>query len=735
MTKRHALLLLAVTMAVLLPARLSAQVRGQVTDAASGDPIAGAVVWLRGATTHVTSSTGDGAYAFDAIAPGSYCIRVDSPGYAQANVCIAVSHGAHIIVDLPLAARPLTIAPIVVTGRRGATHSVDGNAGDSVRATIAGGSLALPGTRTAALAAAQLSDLAHMPSSDPTGGGRPHALYVWGSSADRGRVLLDGASLNAPLHLGALLPPLDPAIVATANMHSGGISPRYDGGTSYVMDFTTRAASRPAAAWGELDLLAGRIGAEAVLGERVGVIMSARRVNDEVIDGLVSSDFGYGYADGIARADIALGTNAGIHVTGLMTRESVRIPRDLASDRASWSNRAATAEWRHEDGDDARSAGVSISRGIADLPLLSAVGGHLEASLDRVNGTAERRWRRGDIVWHAGAELEHLTFRRRSRATQDPITGETGRIECTAALPCSHSRTTLAAAFAEASITPASHIQLSIGTRAMYDVDAGRIHMLPRAALIVLPSPHYAVTLSGGRFSQPYVTETPLATGDAEVDLPIDVAVARALHLELDVARHAGGSHIRAGVHVRRHARVEPAARTRTVPGADVSLEQTLPVGLLRLAYSISGGSELAYDETISRSRQQLLTVGWSGSAGRWSADLNAAYGSGLPLTSIVLEQPVDAEIVLQPTRPSYPGREMHTASSGRSYLRVDASIGAEWRLGASGTARLMPYVRIINALGQRESLFFFQDGDVTHPPRSLAALPAVPMIGVRWQF
>src|SRR5690606_14635626 len=116
------------------------------------------------------------------------------------------------------AVKPLTIAPLVVTSRRGATQRVDGSVRDSLRAAIAGGDLALPGTRAATLAAAQLGDLTHMPSSDPTGGGRPHTLYVWGSSADRGRVLLDGASLNAPLHLGALLPPLDPAIVATANM-------------------------------------------------------------------------------------------------------------------------------------------------------------------------------------------------------------------------------------------------------------------------------------------------------------------------------------------------------------------------------------------------------------------------------------------------------------------------------------------------------------------------------------
>jgi hypothetical protein len=111
--------------------------------------------------------------------------------------------------------------------------------------------------------------------------------------------------------------------------------------------------------------------------------------------------------------------------------------------------------------------------------------------------------------------------------------------------------------------------------------------------------------------------------------------------------------------------------------------------------------------------------------------DVNAAYGSGLPLTSIVLEQPIDTEVV-QPPSPYVGGTDNR---SSRSYLRLDASLGLEWRLGRNDHIRILPYARIINALGQRESLFYFQDRDASTPPRSLAALPAVPMIGLRWQF
>lgn len=738
MTHVRALLPALVFIAVgFVPVPVDAQVRGQVTDSSTGDPVEGALVWLVGSTIHLARSASDGDYEFTDAPAGSYCIRVDSPGYDATSVCISVSAGASIVVDLPLTIKPVVIAPLVVSGRRAAVRGDASIDSDSVPTPVAVLELAFPATRANRLAAAQLGDLTHAPASDPAGGGRRHALYVWGSSAERGRVLLDGATLNAPLHLGALLPPLDPAIVGGADVHSGGISPRYDGGTSYIMDFSTRPAARRSGVWGELDLLAGRIGAETPIGDRAGVVLSARRVNDEIIDGIVSSKFGYGYADALARADIELSDESGVHATLLTTREAVNIPRDLAEDRASWKNHAATLQWRRDRSDGTRTATLAASRGVADLPLLSAIGGHLEASLDRLSGMAERHWRSDALFWTVGAELEHLLFRRRSRALQDPVTGERGVIECTATLPCSHARATFASGFGEMSMTAWKGVQARVGARAMYDMDAERVHIMPRASVTMLPSQQYSITIAAGRFSQPYVRRTQLGTGVVRLDLPIAVDVARATHLEIGIARHSNASYIRAGAYLRHHDRVEPTGHARTVPGADLSIEQSTRLGTVSIAYSISdaAGPTASAGESGTRAArpQQLATVGFRGNVGRWQMEVNTAYGAGLPLTSIVLEHPGDTEMGLQPSTPVQIGHAADQLRSGGSYLRVDASVGAEWRIG--DVMRVTPYARIVNALGQRESLFYFQGRDGTEAARGLARLPAIPVVGVRWQF
>src|SRR5690606_33031598 len=97
----------------------------------------------------------------------------------------------------------------------------------------------------------------------PDGGRNAHVLYIWGSSGERGRVLIDGASLNGPLHLGGMLPPVDPELLSAAELRSGGVSPRHDGGTTYVMDFATRPARADGMrVSGEADLLTGRVAFE-----------------------------------------------------------------------------------------------------------------------------------------------------------------------------------------------------------------------------------------------------------------------------------------------------------------------------------------------------------------------------------------------------------------------------------------------------------------------------------------
>jgi hypothetical protein len=102
-----------------------------------------------------------------------------------------------------------------------------------------------------------------------------------------------------------------------------------------------------------------------------------------------------------------------------------------------------------------------------------------------------------------------------------------------------------------------------------------------------------------------------------------------------------------------------------------------------------------------------------------------------------VLESPAVEEDGSQPQSALQPGATGDPARSGHAWLRVDARIGAEWQLGSGDrTIRIMPFARIVNALSQRDALFYFQDDDeIGQPPTALARIPAVPVIGLRWTF
>jgi hypothetical protein len=719
-----------------------AQVRGRVLDAQSGDGVEGAYVRLTGrAVDRVATTASDGAYAFAGLVAGEYRLHIVHPGYDSASVRIAIGEGREALLDVPLTLRPVPVARIVVASERGTTP-LPASSDSAARAPVAPahGARATLGPQSAsALADMVAADLAREPPPDREGGRRPHVLYIWGSSAERGRVMLDGASLNAPLHLGAMLPPIDPDLLATAELRSGGISPRFDGGTTHIMDFTTRPGS-PAArrVWGEADLLVGRFGGELPIGASAAVIGSVRRVNDEIVDLLLGRPFGYAYADALVRADAGLGRAGHVQATVLATREGVRIPRDLDTDEAAWRNLAIAAVWRDGIGDaERRSLHASFSRGIADLPLLSAPGGRAAAALDRYAKTAQQRWSLGDHAGILGVELEHLRFDRQGRADSEPtLPPQNGPVQCTASLPCLAAAASGIAAFAETAWQPVHGVAARAGIRLAHGPGDGGVHVLPRFAATKLLGGSSAITLSAGRFSQAYAALPDDA--DAQVDPPnrpaeIDVAVAtaRATHIELNVTRRATRTAFAASAFVRHHEPGDDGAAGFVTPGFDLSW------GVRAAGLNVSLGYSAVHSGAALDGRQlhQLAAVGLGANRGAFRFNVSGAYGNGLPLTPIVLER------AAQPP-PSWATADAGSVTAARStlparaFVRVDAAAGAEWRPRWNGREiSIVPYMKLVNALGQRDALFYYHEAGSIGEPRPLGALPAVPVIGVRWQF
>jgi hypothetical protein len=579
---------------------------------------------------------------------------------------------------------------------------------------------------------------------EPDGSRNAHVLYIWGSNGERGRVLIDGAALNGPLHLGGMLPPVDPELLSAAELRSGGVSPRHDGGTTYVMDFATRPARTDGVhVSGEADLLTGRLAVETPLGSRGGVIVGARRVNHELVDRLLGRPFGYGYGDVLARGDYAFGERGRLQGTFFTTHESIDIPRDLGQDEASWRNIAAAVAW-HATGPGAfRTARASYGRGTADLPLLSAPDGHLRATVERFAAAAERTWDIGGTTGIVGAEVEHLRYDRISGAASDPTVPISLAVQCTQSLPCAKAASTGFAAFGETTWRVGGSWSARAGVRVAYEDAKPSVQLLPRIALTGLIGEQGLVTISAGRFSQPYVgtpaaNQGPETGGDPPLTLDNTTVVhAHATHVEINAVRRGGRTSLSATAFLRRHDAQPAGAEARATPGVDLSWTYDAGDFSTSLGYSFARSPVVILAGDSVRNRH-LVAAGIGASRGPFVLQASAAYGAGLPLASLVLEHPDQIGERIRADAPTITGGNTvpERTRPPRNFLRLDASLGAELRFRTGGRdALLTPYVKIMNALSDREALFYYHEAQIGGEPRPLATLPAIPVFGIRWAF
>lgn len=91
-------------------------IQGKVTDAATGDALPGATVYLRG-TSLGASTDLDGNFSVSGIPHGSYTVRVSYVGYRTLNVKIAVAAGQTIKEDFKLEAVGIKGKTVVVTAQ------------------------------------------------------------------------------------------------------------------------------------------------------------------------------------------------------------------------------------------------------------------------------------------------------------------------------------------------------------------------------------------------------------------------------------------------------------------------------------------------------------------------------------------------------------------------------------------------------------------------------------------
>ena len=98
-------------------AEATAVISGKVTDAASGQPIAGAMAIIDG-TTMGAVSDGEGRFAIQRLSPGSYTVRVSMISFSSFTSPVTLREGENAQLDVILSEEPRTLDNIIITSTR-----------------------------------------------------------------------------------------------------------------------------------------------------------------------------------------------------------------------------------------------------------------------------------------------------------------------------------------------------------------------------------------------------------------------------------------------------------------------------------------------------------------------------------------------------------------------------------------------------------------------------------------
>lgn len=701
----------------------------------------------------------EGRYRITGLEGGSVTVQASYLGYDPAEVEVVLPAEGVVRLDLEMTHRPLKLPGLVVEGERFAVPQPAEGMPETI--TTASTLVRLRALEASpGMSEAGLTEVVGRQDGEPPD--PPGALYMRGSTEDLKLVLLDGAPVYTPFHLGGLLQSFDGAVLGGARYHVGGAPAQYDGGLSYVLDLRTRSPRRDRTrARAAVDIMSVGGSAEGPLGDAAGALLSSRHLHG--LGGVIAGGDGspYGYSDALARFEAdAVGR---LELTVFANRESVflDLPDSLglpSGQDASWGNTAVSVAWETELGSALLRIGAAESRYTAELPVrespvIGSGDGDVETTFLATGRTDRSRFtvdasRPGDAgLLHLGLTMDRL----------DLWYGARGR----GSVPARGAHGTTVGIYADGTRGLARELTLRWGARLdRFQTDPGIGHRSTdvrgalRLALAWGLAPDALLTLAAGRYHQLVRrsdADLELGTGDAiQVgtgsgrSAPL-LSVATADHLVASLDQRIGED-VRLGT--------ELFFKTfEGVPGVGTGRLTSSGVDLrvLREGQRVTGwlGYSLAWfweGSTGDQGRtgfsgRHLLSSGVEAELpGPLGLDLRMAFSDGLPLTQVA---PVDSRDEIQSISETHDVEEEVPIPEPRpdpgvadGFLRLDGELFAEWEVGPLGrTSHLRPYLKVLNALERRDALFYYFEPWRDQELRPLANLSLIPVVGLEWRF
>lgn len=697
-----------------------------------------------------------GRYRLEAVPQGTVLLRISHVGHRSARVNVAVPDGETVLLDIDLEWNPITLTAIRVLA-------------DRIPSPRAPAQLDTPIPRvevialgvSAGMAEAGLGEAAAaLPGNDPAD--PSDVLFMRGSTTDLKLVLLDGAPVYTPFHLGGLLSSFDASALGAAVLHTGGAPARYDGGLSYILDLRTRPPQRDRLhVRGGLDLISGNIAAEGPIGDRVGVAASSRSLHDYGAAVLGGGHTPYGYRDALGRVDASLGAGHVLSATAFWNQESVllnlnRTDSDpsasfVVPESATWGNQALVIAYRGRVADVTLDVTASASGYRAKLPLRPPPDAQTPAvENDGLLAGAETERLRLALDGSAPLGVSRLRFGATLDRTESLYSARRFADVGTGTGVDTRADGLAAGVYADGVQGLAPGLDLRVGLRAdAFSTERG-VRLAPRVAFLWSLSAEALLTVAAGRyhqFSRVSDQQVDFTVSDGSLGAPGGtlLSVATADHVAVSLDQELT-DRVRLGIQG-----FWKGFTGLGVSGSEVLHSSGIDLQVLHegapitawvgynLSWFWSGGS--GPGGTSNFAGRQLLSAGLRGSPeGRIGGAVSVGYCAGLPYTSIPFGSRTAEDATLSPAT-ALPGElaQEDPAFSGRpddGFLRLDVELFTRFNariLGQDFDVR--PYLRVINALDQRDALFFYFEPWRDAELRPLAERSLLPVLGMEWRF
>lgn len=318
-------------------------VNGFVRDAASGEPLAYANVYLDG-TDYGTAANDRGYFYIGGIRPGRYELSASFVGFRAARRPVEIQDGQTATVRLELQPDVLEVGEVKVTGDRARfEREVEVSATRLETRQMAlmprlGGEVDLFRTIQTLPGVITTSDFSNR-------------LYIRGGSPDQNLILLDGISVYNPSHLFGMFSPFIPEAVSDVTLLAGGFPAKYGGRLSSVLDVTTREGnSKRYTGHGSASVVAATASVEGPI-PKGSFLVAGRRtyLPDVLLAALGVKGVGYYFYDVMGRVNCEPATDSRFTLAGIAAEDVLSFwdpdNRAALDSKLSWGNRGLSARW------------------------------------------------------------------------------------------------------------------------------------------------------------------------------------------------------------------------------------------------------------------------------------------------------------------------------------------------------------------------------------------------------